>query len=360
MNSDQLKPGDLIFSFNCNNEAEHLAMYAGSKNGVPYVLHATSKPHNAVMLTHLTDADEGCEYRVMRAVDTELALDAKHILLTWVEHLVPFASVEKRDAIFNLIDRLGGVDTPQAGLIQEHHGKKTYEMNYSQYLLMANHLPYIPISYTKEEKVEGLRCTEAVIAAFNIALLMMHATQIEDKWIIEHVASLGEFVAELDNPLPFDAKESLPTGVYKHCADSTLHWENHGVLTITPYPKPDSIGKADWREFKASLEAVAIENTAQFLASPKGSPAHHDLSLYMVFNPAAVTRTSPQNLRARSASSSSVDFGDEGRPKSRLRESPIYCTFFTNESAKAATDSSSVFIPLDDRMPDKTDSHTTS
>ena len=266
MNSDQLQPGDLLFSFNSNKESEHLALYAGSKNGVPYVLHATSKPHNAVMLTHLIRADSGCEYQVMRPTNTDLALDAKQILLGWVEHLVPYASDETLDRILNLIDRLGGLDNPRSGIIQEQHGKKTYGINYSHYLLMTNHLPFIPVSYTKAGKIEGLRCAEAITAAFNIALLMLYASQEEDKWIIEHVDSIDEFVSELDNPLPFDAIEACSTGIYKHCVDSPFHWKNLGPLTLLDYPEPDEASKADWREFKTSLQSVAAENTALFLA----------------------------------------------------------------------------------------------
>jgi hypothetical protein len=118
----------------------------------------------------------------MRPVNTTLAQDAKQILLGWVQHLVPFASAEKYDKIFNTIDHLGGLDNALlSGAIQEDYGKKTYKKNYSQYLLMANHLPYIPISLTIAGEIEGLLCSEAIIAAFNIALLMLNANYREDQ-----------------------------------------------------------------------------------------------------------------------------------------------------------------------------------
>lgn len=336
INSNQLQSGDLIFYFNSIKEAEHIALYAGSKDGVPYVLHATSAPHNAVMLTHLKEADSGCEYRVMRALDNFLSLKAKEILLTWVEYAVPFASVEKRDGIFNLMDKMGGIDNPvQSGAIQDKHGKKTYAKNYSQYLLMANHLPFIPLTYTSENKIEGLLCSEAIIAAFNIALLMMHATQIGDQWVIDSAPTFNDFIKLLNNPLPFDAKEALPNGIYKHCLDSPMQWIDQGSLTIILYSEPDSTSKADWREFKSALQAVALENTTRFLESQIDSSENHELNLYFAPPSTGSDRSllsSPRGMRWRSASTSSIESNEKDSHASKLRESPIYSTFFKSLS----------------------------
>ncbi len=341
MNSNELQPGDLIFSFSSIGEAEHLALYAGKKGGVPYVLHATTAPHDAVMLTYLTPPGENCHYRVMRPLNVPLALDAKEVLLTWVEHLVPYASVKKRDKILNWIDNLGGLDNPtRSGIIQQEYGKKTYQDNYSQYLLMANHLPFIPLTYTDENKIEGLRCAEALVAAFNIALLLQHATHRDDKWFIEDVASLEDFVDALDNPLPFDAKNALSFGVYQHCLDSPMHWDNQGELTYLSYPEPGPSDKTDWRDFKASLQAVARINTLRFIESPRAIPENSEMDQYLRFSPispatTSITRSRSASLsvlRARSISTSSIDLNDDEGPIVRLLESPFYVSFFRKSS----------------------------
>ncbi|HBI21710.1 MAG TPA: hypothetical protein DDY37_03850 [Legionella sp.] len=201
---------------------------------------------------------------------------------------------------------------------------------------MANHLPFIPVTYTHEGKIEGLLCTEAIIAAFNIAQLMLHASQKEERWVIERDATLREFVCSLDNPLPFDGRATLPAGMYKHCIDTPTHWEDHGQLTVLSIPEPDLKCKADWREFKTSLKEVAMENTARFIESPKGSSQHHDVNHYFRFIPGAESPVSPPQMRIRSASTSSISpiqLNEEGSPRSRLRSSPIYCTFFTNNQS---------------------------
>ena len=350
MHSDQLQSGDLIFYFNSTNKAEHLALYAGSKNGVPYVLHATSAPHHAVMLTNLVAADEGCSYQIMRPLNIDLALDAKQILLDWVEFLVPFASADKQDKIYNKIDDLGGFNnSSNADAIQETYGKATYIKNYSQYLLMANHLPFIPINYTKEGKIEGLRCTETIIAAYNIALLMMHATYLSNLWTIEHVATLDEFANTLDNPLPFDSTVAMPIGVYKHCMENPVHWNNLGELTLLPYPKPDPASKADWREFKESLRKVAVENTSRFIASPKSSIENRDLSRCFTFKPgaecSAASATASSPARGRACSLSFIERNEDDPSQAKLKESPIYCTFFNIQPQPVSSEAIG-FLPI--------------
>jgi hypothetical protein len=178
MDDNELKTGDLIFYLDTLGTVEHIALYANHKLGIPYVVHAVTAPYNSVMLTCLKKPDHGCSYKVMRPINTDLALISTGILFRWVEHQVPFATREKRDLLINTLDKEGGFDNVDAGKIQESYGKKGYESNFLQYLLMANALPYIA---EEDGAIKGLRCAEAIVAAFNIALVISHATLIRKK-----------------------------------------------------------------------------------------------------------------------------------------------------------------------------------
>ncbi|GGI80454.1 hypothetical protein [Legionella impletisoli] len=296
MNQDELLAGDLIFYFNTLGIAEHIALYAGEKDGIPYVLHATTEPHRAVMLTYLKEPDPFCSYHVMRPVNQILALEAKQILLNWVKHLVPFASDEKYDRLVNPIDELAGFERADSGIIQYEYGRRTYRSNFNQYLLFANHLPYIP---EENGKIQGLLCSEAVIAAFNVVLVQTYASSKEifgkKVWNIE--GDIEAFIDSLDSPLPLDAKTTFPAGIYEHCLREPAHWHHLGVLTISPLPAISEHDKAQWKEFISSLKESAQEKALSFSTSE--TP---DLS---------------SGADSRSSDSTAI-----------LSLSPFYCTFF--------------------------------
>lgn len=293
MLESELQIGDLIFFLDTLSNAEHIALFVSMKDDVPYVIHATSAPYYAVMLTRLKPADIGCAYRVVRPIHKNLALIATGILFQWVEHLVPYASREKFDAIMNELDQKGGIDNPNAGIVQEAHGKATYESNYAQYLIMANSLPYIP---HEEGKIKGLRCAETIVAAFNIALVIMHATLIQSfmgyEWILDGYSSLEVFIASLNNPLPFDAKTTLPAGILTHCLKDKAQWIDQGMLFVDPGedPAPEKCREI-WCEFKTALQTSALEKVNQFLSSPKASLDPSEYARFFGLTPQTLGRS---------------------------------------------------------------------
>ena len=296
MNSHELLSGDLIFYVNSLAFVEHIALYIGEHASVPYVVHATTGEYRAMMITRISPPDEGCSYRVMRPVNQTLAQEAKKILSEWVKMRVPFASNERRDIVVNYLDNIGAFDTPTAGEKQAIHGKKTYLSNYAWYFTMAKYLPLVPD--------DGLFCSEAIVAAFNVALLMQHAIEtVTLEWTLAEGVTLEEFAAGLDNPLPFDARATLPAGIYHHCSHSPLHWENKGDLLLESSVVSDeeskAVSKKVWVEFKREFSAYATANAIRGRA----------------FSPASPGKFFPVS------------------PEERLARSPLYIGFFDSGSA---------------------------
>ena len=270
MTLNDLKTGDLIFFCNSFGGIDHIALFANYKDGIPYIIHAVTAPYFSVMLTSLNRANEKCCYLVVRPTQTDISLIATGILYRWVELQVPFASTEKRDAIVNKLDNMGGFDRPDAGKIQEPFGKLTYIENFDQYIEIANSLPFVPC---KDGKAEGMFCSETIISAYNVATLISQVRAVEQMghkyWSLDGHTSLAHFVAALDIPLPFDAKATLPAGIYEHCINDTKHWLNLGVLEVTADINDEiASGKGVWREFKSYLLADANEKVRACLRSP--------------------------------------------------------------------------------------------
>jgi len=270
MTNNELKIGDLIFYSNTLGAIEHIAMYIAEKDTVPYVVHAVSRPYDSIMLTQIKPVDPGCSYRVMRPLNHALTLVAAGILLRWVEHQVPFATQEKRSALVNFLDEIGGFDNASAGKVQEPHGKKTYRSTYLQYLDMANALPYIP---QEEGEIKGLFCSEAIVSAFNIALLTSYASITSllqgNEWSLSTFTSLGRYINALENPLPFDAKATLPAGIFEHCFSHPEQWSDQGKLSIENNVDicDHDKNKELWRDFKTALLAEAPEKLQEQLSS---------------------------------------------------------------------------------------------
>lgn len=329
MTHNELKIGDLIFYLNALGAIEHIAIYIAEKDTVPYVVHAVSAPYYSIMLTQIKPADPGCSYRVMRPINHELALVAAGILLRWVEHQVPFATQEKRNALVNFLDNRGGFDNPRAGKVQEPHGKKTYRSTYLQYLDMANALPYIP---QEAGEIKGLFCSEAIVSAFNIALLTSCASITPilhgNEWSLSAFTSLGGYLNVLKNPLPFDAKATLPAGMFEHCLTHPEQWSDQGDLTIEHNVDicDNNINKDIWRGFKTALIAEAPKKLQEQLSSsPKkkhrlASPVFFQADANLSPTPSfsdLLTLTECDDGRERSTSSPFVYLGLFCRPEQK-------------------------------------------
>ena len=270
MTPSDLKTGDLIFFINSLHFIEHIALFANHKEGIPYIIHAITAPYYSVMLTALRPADISCSYLVMRPKQTELSLIATGILYRWVELQVPFATTEKRDTIVQTLEERGGFDCPNAGRIQEPFGKKSYLEHFPQYLEMANALPFVP---SKEGKPEGMFCSETIIAAFNVGAVISKLSAIEQMgkkfWTLDAYDSVSHFVEQLDNPLPFDAKATLPAGIYEHCRKDPEHWEDLNTLVVDDEIVEEiARSKGVWREFKETLLLDASQKVRDCLKSP--------------------------------------------------------------------------------------------
>ena len=287
----ELKTGDLVFYLAPNGVSEHVAVYAGHRNGMPYVAHATTSPYNAIMLTRLKPSDLCCAYMIFRPNNSHLACVATGILLRWIEHQIPFAHPSKRDPLINYLDAIGGfLDSPNTaaiGPIQEQHGKKTYVSSYAQYFNMIAALPWIP---QEDGEIKGLFCSESIIAAFNMALLIMHETCFRNadggyEWGPNPRFSLDVFTASLANPLPFDAKTTLPAGMFKHCSEDVSNWSSLGELCIIDEPLSPEISelnKTDWLEFKTALRQKVPEEIRSLMCSPAPKRVDDDLTQLLI------------------------------------------------------------------------------
>jgi len=261
MKQSNLVVGDLIFYVSPSLDiVEHTAIYLGEKEGVPYVLHAARDSYKTMMVTHFKNTvDAEFRYRVMRPRDIELSINAIIIFLGWVEYQVPYASQEKIERLLFDVEKYCSLEQKESAKIQADYGKKNYCLNYNQYLVMANALPYIVID---NDDIEGFGCAESVVTAFNLALLMRHARQERSSegrisWSIGDI-TMDEFVGCLHNPLPFDAKRSLSAGLYEHCANSPDDWVKMGELTPQASVAPDEDAKELWKSFKEILKARAL------------------------------------------------------------------------------------------------------
>lgn len=170
------------------------------------------------------------------------------------------------------VESICSLELRDSAKTQADFGKINYRSTYSQYLSMANALPYV---LGENGDVEGFGCAESVVTAFNLALLMRHAKQVSS--VDGHITwgigdcSMDEFIASFHNPLPFDAKRSLSAGLYEHCANSPDDWCSMGELSPQESIDPGENAKDIWREFKEILK-----QRAQYLIerhrSSSGSP----------------------------------------------------------------------------------------
>jgi len=257
MNQNELEIGDIVFySSPFLGVIEHTSIYLGTMNNVPYVIHATRTPHKSLMVTHLNHSED-FNYHVVRPTYVDLAVDAIVILLRWVEHQVPYATEQKTSRLFSRAEELFSMELKSSEKKQAIFGKEHYKSNYSQYITMANTLPYIP---TENGIIEGFGCAESVVSAFNIALFISHATPTVsagiNKWSIDH-SNLEEFIDQIDSPFPFDAKSALSGGLFEHCVSNPAHWTNLGALQVQESQTANEEDKEMWREFKESLKARA-------------------------------------------------------------------------------------------------------
>ena len=278
MKVGELKTGDLIFELDSMRTAEHVSMYAGEREGLHYQVHATVGRYKSIMITYLPEGN----YEVIRSRDNHLALLATGIMYRWVEHQVKFAEV-KHNQLLSILEDLRGIDLPNAAVIQEQLGKSMYNTaSIDLYINMSKALPYVPL--IAGERME-LFCSEAIIAAFNMALMISHEELIqrlsETPTSLPLSSILETMIRQLDNPLPFDASSTWPGGMYQHCIEDVSHWDNLGTLNHhEDLQHALSEQRAEWLEFRRVLLEDAPAHVEQYMALKRAvTPSFEPLDL---------------------------------------------------------------------------------
>ena len=165
-----LLPGDLIFFMDSfGKTAEHVAVYAGVKrDGKPYIIHAVTHPHQAVVTTLLKPLED-TPLHVVRNRSLRLALSAHHRMKTWAEVMVPY-DTEAAGLIMTLEDSMPFCH-PSTGLEKYHRfavemGQKNF---YRRIKYAARRMrPVMPAEESIKSTGRGFRCAEAAILAYQI------------------------------------------------------------------------------------------------------------------------------------------------------------------------------------------------
>ncbi len=276
--------GDVIYFLDTNGIPEHMALYVSKKNDTHYVVHATTVPHRGVMITYLREPDFSCNYQVLRPIDTELSQIALGIILNWVEQKIPFTTDKRRESLMDRLEDRNGYTPKFARKIQEAYAKSTYVQNYSHYLDMANALPSIP---REAGEITGLACSETIVSAFNIALLIRHASYNPEEKVTGNMFSLPDisetFIRSLANPFPLDAKAVAPAGLIEHCLNDSKQWLDKGLLIDYSPSPPTSEEKIEWKAFieafKQSTPQVNVidaEHSFEILVPSEFSEEHDE------------------------------------------------------------------------------------
>ena len=316
MHDDDLKMGDLIFYADTLGQMEHVALYVGHKDHLPYVVHATTGEYKAVMLTRLKQPDHGCFYHVMRPCCQDEVIKATvAILLRWVEFQVPY---KYHDELNFQLDELCGLEGKKAPKIQESFGKQHFEARFPYYFEIANALPLTPLD--KNGCMEGMFCSEVIIAAFNVAQIVLHAILLQSmdrpQWALPPTLALSVFIKNLNSPLPFDAQTTLPAGMHAHCLADTCNWQDCGSLMIESMSDLElDKAKPVWREFRQALREDAPVKVQQLLQSPgnrfmlfDGSPRRSPTFIPI----SSLSNDEQQGLRTRTLSSPAYFLGLDG------------------------------------------------
>ena len=161
--------GDIIFFLDYSKQGTHVGVYAGEKNGVPFITHGVSKPYDSLMTTRLK-ADT-YPYRVLRCKDFNLAAQATLRMNSWVKTGLPFSYDKSDTLLMRLLDDLAMAHPKTGGAVQADFAEQEFDKTFYRYIEMAAH-PRFPFMVNDQQN-EGVRCSEAVVMAFNIETLLM-------------------------------------------------------------------------------------------------------------------------------------------------------------------------------------------
>lgn len=181
MNPADLQIGDIIFFMDANKLPIHVAIYAGLRANTHYITHAVTGKYNSIITTRLKNDD--FPYRVFRCHDMALAAQSAIRMRIWEEHRVPF-SIEKHD-LFSVLSEDIFSHPKTGGKDQLAFSREYFARNYYRYIEYASHpsMPYFP----NGSQTQGMYCSEAITAAFNIQkLIMLDAINEAKGWVSDH------------------------------------------------------------------------------------------------------------------------------------------------------------------------------
>lgn len=187
--ADDLQKGDVLFFMESGGASHHVAIYNGKYANTHFITHAVSHPYYTVMTTRLKP--EHFPYRVFRPASLALGAQAAARMRIWAEHQVPF-SEEKHSLYETICDMKGTCHPKTGGKAQSELAQKYFAANFYRYIAFAAHpnMPYFPHS---SEQTQGMYCSEALAAAFNIQqLLMLHAVksckELNTVWVSDNIS----------------------------------------------------------------------------------------------------------------------------------------------------------------------------
>lgn len=193
--------GDVIFFMNSLGQPHHVALYAGLRENIHFITHAVSNPYNSMMATRLKESEY--PYRIFRCKDFNLAVQAACRMNSWVKSGLRF-SHEKTDGIYsNFVDTYPMCHPKIGGNAQAVEGRKNFPLIIYRYIEMASH-PKTPFMVNHEQN-EGVRCSEALVMAFNIETLLQadavkSTKQLGVNWISDKTTLEPELIQEKFSP----------------------------------------------------------------------------------------------------------------------------------------------------------------
>lgn len=265
MKPQDLMPGDLIIYLDTMGKAEHIAVFLGIKQSQPFVVHAVTDSYNSMMQTRLLPADPKCSYQVIRPKNFHLGLIALYYLNYWVEYQVPY-SMSKMSSLEDKLDAIKGYSffNKNAEQTQFRIASDNYQAYFKSCMQMMGSISDSLVM--KDDKLDGLFCSEAVVKAFNLAYLSLHnlskpgvSPRSRDRFDKE-----SEYVTnQANNPMPLAAEDSMPAAISYFCSQST-HWQIIGLLDVPEKEFSESLAlkyKIEWKEcIKKLIHKAGILN----------------------------------------------------------------------------------------------------
>lgn len=242
-----LMPGDIIFDLDYSNNAEHASIFKGfveiqslgeEPKKIPQIVHAATGRHNCVTTTNLKEGN----YRVVRYTkDPVLATRALYRMMSWSNSRIPYD--HRRAELAMSIADIRECSHPRTGVDeQKRYTEQRYLEKFYSIVKYASRVSQglSPVRIISEGQQRGLRCSQAVILAYQIEDVISaktlripkttHPTWLSDKYcnadrFYEHIGStLGrsEALEFIEYQAKLNLRDELP-GVSQNKLDLHPH-----------------------------------------------------------------------------------------------------------------------------------------